>query len=273
MGGGSDYALGYSTEEERRLALQASMFEGLTEDLLRRAGIGAGTHVLDIGCGVGDVSFLAARLVGPGGSVVGMDRGDESIQTARRRAKGLGIENVTFLTADISGFEIDEMFDAVIGRLVLLYLTDPSKTLQRFSSHLRPGGVMAFQEMDMSTFLPPGSPPLMTRVLTWVYAAFGAAGAQREMGPKLPDIFMSAGLPRPEMIAGQKVTSGFDPAPYTVIAGLARSLLPVMERAKIAAAEEVCVDTLAERLRDEAIEQGEPIAYWPRLVGAWARKA
>jgi protein-L-isoaspartate O-methyltransferase len=273
MSGANDYALGYSTEEERRLALQAKMFEGLTGDLLRHAGIGAGMHILDAGCGLGDVSFLAARLVGPSGAVVGIDRGDVSIETARRRAKSLGIGNVTFEVADISDFETDAAFDAIIGRLILLYLPDPSKTLRRLCSHLRAGGLVVFQEMDMSTFLPPGSAALMTRVLTWVYDAFGAAGAQREMGPKLPDIFMNAGLPRPEMVAGQKVTSGFDPAPYAVIAGLARSLLPVMERAKIATAEEVGVDTVAERLRNEATERGESVAYWPRLVGAWARKA
>jgi ubiquinone/menaquinone biosynthesis C-methylase UbiE len=267
-----DYALGYSTDEERRLALQAKMFEGLTEDLLRRAGVAAGMDVLDIGCGIGDVSFLAARLVGPSGSVVGIDRGDDSIETARRRARSLGIENVTFVTADISGFETDKMFDAVIGRLILLYLPDPAQSLQRLSSRLRLGGVMAFQEMDMSTFLPPGTPVLRTRALTWVYDAFGAAGAQREMGPKLPHIFMNAGLPNPEMIAGQRITSAFDTATYAMIAGLAQSLLPVMERAKIATAADVGIETLAERLRNEAVERGESVAYWPRLVGAWARK-
>ena len=272
MGGASDYALGYTSEEERRLATQAKMFARLTEDVLRHAGICAGMHVLDLGCGPGDVSFLAARMVGPSGSVVGIDRGEESLETARRRAKGLGIENATFAAADISAFEPDRTLDAIIGRLILLYLPEPSKTLRGLSSHLRSGGVIAFQEMDMSTFLPADSPALMTRALTWVYDAFGAAGAQREMGPRLPDIFMNAGLPRPEMVAGQTVTSGFDPSPYAVIAGLARSLLPVMEKAKIATAEEVGIDTLADRLRNEAIEKGQSVAYWPRLVGAWARK-
>ena len=119
----------------------------------------------------------------------------------------------------------------------------------------------------------PGSAALITQALTSVYDVFGAAGAQREVGPKLSDIFMNAGFPRPEMVAGQKVTSGFEPSVYAVIAGLARSLLPVMERAQIATAEEVGVDTLAERLRDEAIEKGHSTAYWPRLVGAWAQKA
>jgi SAM-dependent methyltransferase len=272
MSGANAYALGYSTEEERRLALQAKMFEGLTEDVLRRAGIGAGMRILDVGSGVGDVAFLAARLVGPSGSVVGIDRGEESIETARRRARSLGIENATFVAADVAGFETEQMFDAIIGRLILLYFPDPSRTLRRLSSHLRQGGVAAFQEMDMSTFLPPGSAALMTRALTWVYDAFGAAGVQREMGPRLPQIFVKAGLPRPEMIAGQTVINAFDPATYVMVAGLARSLLPVMEQARIATAEEVGVDTLAERLRDEAIEKGDSVAYWPRVVGAWARK-
>ena len=273
MSAATGYALGYSAEEERRLALQARIFEGLTEDFLRHAGVRDGMDVLDIGCGVGDVSFLAARLVGPNGSVVGIDRAVESVETARRRAKGLGLENVTFFCADASSFDTDQVFDAAIGRLVLLYLADPSETLRRLSSHLRSGGIVAFQEMDMSTFLPPGSPALRTRVLTWVYDAFGAAGAQREMGPRLPEIFMNAGLPRPEMIAGQRITSGSDPDVHAVIAGLARSLLPVMEHAKITTAEDVDVETLAERLRAEAIEKGESALYWPRLVGAWTQKA
>jgi predicted O-methyltransferase YrrM len=271
MSAATGYALGYSTEEERRLALQARMYEPLTEGVLRHAGIGDGMHVLDIGCGIGDVSFLAARLVGSSGSVVGIDRGDQSIETALRRARSLGIENVSFLAADVSGFKTGKMFDAIIGRLILLYLPDPAKSLQRLSSLLRPGGVIAFQEMDMSTF-PLSSLALRTSILTWVRDAFAAAGAQTEMGPKLPDIFMSAGFPRPEMIAGQRVTSASDPVVCAVVAGLARSLLPVMERAKIATAEEVGIDTLADRLRDEAIEKGEAVVYWPRLIGAWARK-
>jgi hypothetical protein len=67
MSAESGYALGYSTEEERRLALQASIFERLTEDVLRHAGIGDGMDVLDIGCGVGDVSFGGPRICDPAG--------------------------------------------------------------------------------------------------------------------------------------------------------------------------------------------------------------
>jgi len=269
----NDYALGYSREEERRLALQAELFEPLTADVFRHAGVEVGMNVLDIGCGIGDVSFLAARMVGPSGSVTGIDRGEASIATARGRAKSLRIDNVAFVAGEIASFETDRTFDAIVGRLILLYFPDPSGALRRLSSFLRPGGIMVFQEVDMSTFASASSTTLALRVGNWIRDAFTAAGVQTEMGPRLPDIFINAGFPRPQMIAGQRVASGFEPTPYIIMAGAARSLMPVMERAKIATAAEVDIDTLADRLRDEAIKKGEPVAYSPRLVGAWAQKA
>jgi cyclopropane fatty-acyl-phospholipid synthase-like methyltransferase len=51
-----NYPLGYTDAEERRLTLQAAVFETLTEDVLKRAGLGAGMNVLDIGCGASDPS-------------------------------------------------------------------------------------------------------------------------------------------------------------------------------------------------------------------------
>jgi ubiquinone/menaquinone biosynthesis C-methylase UbiE len=52
------------------------MLRPITERLLRSAGIEPGMRVLDIGCGAGDVSMLAAELVGSTGSVVGIDRNE-----------------------------------------------------------------------------------------------------------------------------------------------------------------------------------------------------
>ena len=78
------------TTRNARLATQARMFEGLTEDVLRHAGVGPGMHILDIGCGLGDVSFLAARLAGPNGSVMGIDRGKESDRNGAPAGSGIG---------------------------------------------------------------------------------------------------------------------------------------------------------------------------------------
>jgi 2-polyprenyl-3-methyl-5-hydroxy-6-metoxy-1,4-benzoquinol methylase len=59
-----NYPLGYSEAEAKRLIEQGAMLEGLTNDLLSRAGLAPGMQVLDVGCGVDDVSLLAARIVG-----------------------------------------------------------------------------------------------------------------------------------------------------------------------------------------------------------------
>jgi ubiquinone/menaquinone biosynthesis C-methylase UbiE len=99
------YPFGYTQAEARRLAEQAGLFEDLTEDVMRRAGLCPGLSVLDIGCGVGDVSFLAARMVGAEGRVLGLDRAASSIETARRRAGGLGSTNVSFEEVDLTSFE------------------------------------------------------------------------------------------------------------------------------------------------------------------------
>ena len=80
----NSYPLGYTNDEARRLAMQAAYLEDLTADVLRRAGVGTGLHVLDLGCGVGDVSLLVARMVGTAGSVLGIDRSTDTIEIARR---------------------------------------------------------------------------------------------------------------------------------------------------------------------------------------------
>jgi SAM-dependent methyltransferase len=70
----TEYILGHSAREVRRLIRQAGILRPFTERLLRGAGIGRGTRVLDLGCGADDVAMLAAELVGASGSVVGIDR-------------------------------------------------------------------------------------------------------------------------------------------------------------------------------------------------------
>src|SRR5688500_3219381 len=89
------YLMGYSEAERRRLIEQAALFRPVTERFLVEAGIGPGMRVLDVGCGVGDVSLLLGELVGPKGAVIGVDRDPRALALARQRA--IGREQVTFL--------------------------------------------------------------------------------------------------------------------------------------------------------------------------------
>jgi 2-polyprenyl-3-methyl-5-hydroxy-6-metoxy-1,4-benzoquinol methylase len=265
----NSYPLGYTNDEARRLAMQAVYLEDLTADVLRRAGVGTGMHVLDLGCGVGDVSLLVARMVGTAGSVLGIDRSGDSVEIARRRVATLQIPNVRFEVAELDQFDIREIFDAVVGRLVLLYQPDPAATLRRFAKFLAPGGIVACQEIDIDMSQVPGS-ELFNRVRSWIVATLKAGGAEPHMGSKLLRTFLAAGLPRPKMIAACRVESGPDSGIYVHHAQIVRSLLPLAERAGIINAAEVAIDTLADRLRQKAVEL-EQVTFESRMVGAWSR--
>src|SRR5215472_18723298 len=79
------YVFGYTDAEHERLIRQAAIIAPITERLFREAGIGPGQRVLDLGSGMGDVSILAARLVGASGEVVGIERDATSIELAEAR--------------------------------------------------------------------------------------------------------------------------------------------------------------------------------------------
>ena len=269
MSESQDYPLGYSEREARRLADQGALLEELTADVLRRAGLQQGMRVLDLGCGVGDVSFLAARMVGTGGAVLGVDQASSSVDTARHRAASLGLGHARFEVADLRAFDTQETFDALIGRLVLMYLPDPAATLRRLARRVRPGGVVAFQEYDLSQVQAVPRSPLFAKVRQWLLAGFAAGGAETDMGTRLYTTFLRAGLPPPGMSAAAMVACGPSSPGYEYCAQVVRSLLPLIERAGIASAAEVDIDTLAARLRADAVAH-EQVIFLPRVVGAWS---
>jgi 2-polyprenyl-3-methyl-5-hydroxy-6-metoxy-1,4-benzoquinol methylase len=263
-----DYPLGYSEQEARRLAEQGALLEELTAAVFQRAGLRAGMRVLDIGSGVGDVTLLAARLVGPQGAVLGIDRAVSSVETARNRAQVLGVGHARFEQSDLATFDTEQTFDALVGRLVLLYLPDPAATLKRLSRYLGPGGIIAFQEFDMSATSQVPAGELFLEVREWLLQAFAAAGAQLDMGTKLFSTFLRAELPPPEMTAATPVACGPATGGYGYLAAVLRSLLPLIERTGIATTAQIDIDTLAVRMREDAIAH-ERIMFLPRVVGAW----
>jgi predicted O-methyltransferase YrrM len=84
----SQYVLGSTEGEQERLIRQAARLDPYTKRLFHDAGIGPGQRILDIGSGVGDVAMLAARLVGPSGEIVGVERDERSIARAGTGSAG-----------------------------------------------------------------------------------------------------------------------------------------------------------------------------------------
>jgi ubiquinone/menaquinone biosynthesis C-methylase UbiE len=268
------YALERSKNEYERLTRQAALLEAMTERLLREAGLEAGMRVLDVGSGVGEVAFLAAELVGRHGSVVGLDIDGDALDAARRRAELLGLGNVTFVEGDVRSAALDGAFDAAIGRLVLAYVDDPAAALRAIAERVRPGGVLAFQELDLDAGVPARSFPqgtLWDETGRRVIETFARAGTQLRMGRQLFAAFLAAGLPAPVMREEALVGGGADFAGYAWLADVARSLAPLTERLGVASADELGLETLSARIREDAVARGA-VVWSPPLIGAWTRK-
>jgi SAM-dependent methyltransferase len=161
-------------------------------------------------------------------------------------------------------------FDAVIGRLILMYLPDPAAVLRRLRGCVRPGGILAFHEMavPLARSVPEGE--LYRRCIQWIIDLYARAGFGFDMGGKLFAAFAGAGLPVQQMILGGRMEGGPDSVVYEYLADTLRSLLPMMERLGIATAAEVDIDTLAARLRQEAVEHNASVMP-PPMIGAWTR--
>ena len=189
----------------------AAYVNEITEDCWRRAGIGAGMRVLDAGCGSGESTFLAARLVGPDGYVVGLDRDHNAIRLARRAADERWIENLEFREGDGQQASLlgEAPFDAVVGRYFLVHQDDPASVLRKLSRLVRPGGVVAFleEELEYGHRSEPSSPALSLAV-DRRQAADRESGRHLHMVTGFARFFLEAGLGWPDTRAYQAALGG-----------------------------------------------------------------
>ena len=264
----AQYTMGRSEAETKRLIEQSQLYDGVTRRFLNAAGIGKGMKVLDIGSGAGDVALTLAEFVGNDGSVVGVDVNAEILETARSRAETAGITNVEFIAGDARTLDLPDDFDAIVGRLVLMYMAEPGDALKQLATRLRPGGIVAFQEIELTFYRALAHPdtPLVNKLTAGAIAVFEQSGAHIGMGIHLYRAFVDAGLPEPTLhfetpMGGPAAWPG-----YEFLANSIRSILPLMEKYGIATAEEVEVETLAERLRAEVVAAKRPLLLPPHIT-------
>ena len=265
----SSYALGYTNAEHERLIRQAAQLAPLTERFFRDAGIGPGQRVLDLGSGVGDVSMLVARLVGPAGEVVGIERDANSIARAQTRVAQAGLQNVSFTEVDASRIQSDKPFDAAVGRFILQFIPDPVAVLRSLVKLLRPGGIIAFHEPQWSPYLELLRPlPLSYACATIVRDTMNRSRARTDMGLSLHSIFQQAGLPAPSMRL--EMVLGAEPQITTWICDLLLTLLPNARQHGISLDPLGNLDTLSQRVHAE-VAAANTVVPWIALVSAWSR--
>ena len=268
------YAFSDTENEKKRLEEQSRIIGVTTRRMFESAGIAPGMKVLDIGSGAGDVALILADMVGPDGSVVGIEKNPDIIDTARKRAEAGSYGNVTFLAGDAGSLDLDDDFDALVGRAVLMYIPDPVGVLKALLKHVKPGGVVAFQEVDFTirpVALP--MPDTLKQAWDWLYATIEKSGTEMQMGFKLLDTYIKAGLPEPAMHLDAFMGGTSWPGLDWLVSTL-RSLVPTMEQLGVATAEEVDIDNLKQRVLMEFVSKRvfSAVGMSNTWISAWTRK-
>jgi ubiquinone/menaquinone biosynthesis C-methylase UbiE len=178
--------------ERRRLD-----FAEATECVLEAAGLVPGNHILDIAAGTGDQSILAARRVGPDGSILATDLSADMLGITARVAQQEGLTNITTRVMDAEQLDLeDNAFDAVICRLALMLIPNRKLALREIRRVLKPGGKLAALVWSDTEHNPLFSLPL-------AIVATYARGASSH----LPDPFA---LSDPSVFERELTEAGFD---------------------------------------------------------------
>ena len=132
--------LGYPPELAQVPDANAESFAGVANPF-SLGRLEPGERVLDVGSGAGTDSLVAALMVGPGGSVTGIDMTPEMLEKARSGAAALGVENVTFVEGEAESLPFaDGSFDVVISNGVIDLVPDKDAAFGEIYRVLAPGG-------------------------------------------------------------------------------------------------------------------------------------
>jgi protein-L-isoaspartate O-methyltransferase len=265
------YVLGADDAEIARLDGQAASIAGATTALLRAAGIGGDMHVLDLGTGLGHVAFLLRDILGPEGSVLGVDREERLLEVAEGRRAAMGAENVEFMSGDARTFRAGEPFDAIVARLLLFHLPDREAVLRRQLEALRPGGRMVVIEFDMGGARAEPEVPIVASARAWIEAAFRSAGADPRIGARAAELLRRAGLSDVSTFGVQSYFGPGDPAGPLLCASVVRSLAPQIVAEGIADGAELGLETLQERIAEQVAAR-DAVMLAPTVVGAWGTR-
>jgi SAM-dependent methyltransferase len=260
------YVLATGEAAAYRLRILHGLYGPGTRRVLIEAGLRGGMRVADLGCGVGMVTELLAELVGPRGSVVGIDVSGAQLAQARERLQRGG-SNIRFVEASATDTGLPpESFDLVYCRFLLIHLPEPERALREMFTLLEPNGILVCEDGDLTAC---GSePPSALDAFADLWGRLGPKrGLDYTLGRRLFQMVRAAGFPAPEITFNQPV----------VARGETKRLLelsvaeagPSFVEAGLITSEEL--DRILVEMRHLAGDE-TVLAVMPRMAQVWARK-
>lgn len=194
--GTSSYILRGGNDGAARLRILGAATRTTTQHLLARAGVAPGQRALDVGCGSGEVTVELARLVGPDGSVTGIDADPAVLAHARTRLAAAG-ERATFVCADVTRAyppDVGRDHDVAYARFLLTHLRAPADALAEMCAATRAGGTIVVEDVDIPGHFchPPSA--AFARYVEIYQAVARRRGGDPAIGPRLPEMLLAAGL-------------------------------------------------------------------------------
>jgi 2-polyprenyl-3-methyl-5-hydroxy-6-metoxy-1,4-benzoquinol methylase len=188
------YVIRGGVEGRERLRLLSEVVAPSTRAFLAEVGIPSGASCLDVGCGGGDVTRELARAAGSEGRALGVDLDPVKVEIARREAAEQGIANAAFGAHDVRTWAPEESFDLVYARFLLTHLSDPLSLLAALRRHVRPGGVLAVEDIDFRGHFSEPDCPALRRYVEVYSESVRRRGADPDIGPRLPALLREAGF-------------------------------------------------------------------------------
>ncbi len=190
-----EYIHGTDASEQERLS---RLNELLNAQSLARLRVERGARVLDVGCGMGQLSRAIARAAGPAGRVVGIERSRAQIDEGRRQAHAAGeadLVDVREGDAAEPPLRDDEWgtFDVAHARFILEHVADPARVVRAMVKAVRPGGRIVLEDDDHDVLRFHPAIPAFETAWSAYMRAYDAVGNDPLIGRKLPALLVEAG--------------------------------------------------------------------------------
>lgn len=215
MNTAAEYVLGTDEQELARLGLQHRLWADSAHTLWKRAGIGRGTTVLDVGCGPGFAARDLAELIGPTGRLVGVDGSEPFVAEFTGRAHANGYTWLEAHRGDVHdlgsvvGDTAEHLggFDLAYARWVFCFLPRPEDVVSALSKLIKPGGRVAVSDYfnyDRMTIAP--RDPDFSRGIEAVVRSWKDSGGDPDVMGRLPTLFRQHGFDITHLEATQHLT-------------------------------------------------------------------
>jgi SAM-dependent methyltransferase len=260
----SKYTIDGGLAGKTRLNVIAEVMRPSTTALLAEAGVSAGARCLDVGCGGGHVCLELARIVGRGGSVVGIDLDAGILELARADAVAEGLAGTVEYRIGAAETVRGGPFDVVYARFLLSHVADPAGVVAAMAKVTAPRGLVIVEDIDYSaSFCHPES-STFRRYVELYQETVRRRGGDSGIGPALPALLRSAGLD----VAGVNVVQ-----PVALDGPLKMANYLTLDRiATAVVAEGVATQVEVQALLTELLaltEDSTTLLSVPRIVQTW----